>query len=121
MEAESRLRRWCRLAIAGLLVLALSTPSFAASQRTQNFLITAPTPQLAQAVAEAAEKYRRDLAIHWLGGPLAPWPTPCPIRVVAGDNLAGSRCHDLQPGTRTRLPNGSHWHTRTHLGQCAAA
>jgi hypothetical protein len=38
-------------------------------------------------VAEAAERYRHDLAVYWLGGPLQPWPNPCPIRVVAGDNL----------------------------------
>jgi hypothetical protein len=98
MEAGSRL--WCRyrlLLLVGLAVLWSQFPAFAASQRTQNFLISAPTPQLAAAVAEAAERYRRDLAIYWLGGPLAPWPTPCPIRVVAGDNLAAQGVTTYNP------------------------
>lgn len=97
MEAESRLPSWCRLAIVGMFFLASCPAAFAASLRTQNFLITAPSPQLAQAVADAAERYRRDLAIHWLGGPLAPWPTPCPIRVVAGDNLAAQGVTTYNP------------------------
>jgi hypothetical protein len=39
-------------------------------------------------VGDAAEKYRRELAVYWLGGELPPWPTPCPVRVVAGSHLA---------------------------------
>ena len=67
MEADSQWRFGRMVALVGILVLLLGPTSFAASLRTQNFLITAPTPQLANAVAEAAERYRRDLAIHWLG------------------------------------------------------
>jgi hypothetical protein len=56
--------------------------------RTQNFIVMAPTPELARTVGEAAEVFRRDLAIYWLGGELPPWPNPCPVRVIAGQNLA---------------------------------
>lgn len=56
--------------------------------RTQNFIVMAPTPELARTVGESAEVFRRDLAIYWLGGELPPWPNPCPIRVIAGQNLA---------------------------------
>lgn len=75
-------------AIAGLLLALVPCWLQAADFRTQNFLIMAPSPELAQAVGVAAEGYRRDLAIHWLGRELPPWPTPCPVRVVAGDHLA---------------------------------
>lgn len=56
--------------------------------RTQNFIVMAPTAELARTVGDAAETFRRDLAIYWLGGELPPWPNPCPIRVIAGQNLA---------------------------------
>ncbi len=64
---------------------AIAPAAIAANYRTQNFLIQAPTPDLARAVGEAAEAYRRDLAVHWLGNPIPPWPTPCPVRVIAGN------------------------------------
>jgi hypothetical protein len=88
MEAELHLRRFWIGSFAGCLTCLLCGPLTAANLRTQNFLIHAPTQQLAQAVGESAERYRRDLAIHWLGAPLRPWPAPCPIRVIAGPNLA---------------------------------
>ena len=44
-----------------LLILFCCTAADAANQRNQNFIIQAPTPQLAAAVAEAAERYRRIL------------------------------------------------------------
>ena len=97
MEAESRTPLACRLAIAGMMLLVGSAHSLAASQRTQNFLISAQDPQLARAVAEAAERYRRDLATYWLGKPLPPWPNPCPIRVVAGANLAAQGVTTYNP------------------------
>ncbi|MDG2220507.1 MAG: hypothetical protein P8L85_03955 [Rubripirellula sp.] len=97
MEAGSILRHG-RLALA-LLTLALSWPAAAnaGSRRTQNFIVQAPTAQLADAVAEAAEKFRHDLAVYWLGKPLPPWPNPCPIRVVAGPQLAAQGVTTYNP------------------------
>jgi hypothetical protein len=63
----------------------LFATSEAADFRTQNFIVMASTPALAKAVGEAAEGYRHDLAEHWLGQSLPPWPTPCPIRVISGN------------------------------------
>ena len=60
-----------------------------ASSRSQNFLVTAPTPQLAAQVAQSAERYRRDLALEWLGHELPPWSDICPIRVQVGPHLGG--------------------------------
>jgi hypothetical protein len=71
--------------VAALLVVDSAR---GADVRTQNFIVMAPTAELARSVGDAAEGYRRDLATYWLGGELPPWPTPCPIRVVAGSNLA---------------------------------
>ena len=74
MEAETRLRYLFARVAAVASVLLLVTVSNAANFRTQNFLIQAPTPDLAKAVGEAAEKYRNDLAVYWTGKPLRPWP-----------------------------------------------
>ena len=75
---------WFALVIA----IAAASPSTAATHRTQNFMVQAATPVFARQVAESAEQYRRSLSMHWLGHDLPPWPSPCPINVVAGPNLA---------------------------------
>lgn len=74
-------------AIAGLM-LAMVCDASGAGFRTQNFIVQAPTPALAKSVGESAERYRDDLATYWLGKRLPAWPTPCPIRVIAGPTLA---------------------------------
>ncbi len=58
--------------------------SLGASHRTKNFLVTAPTPALSLEVAEAAERFRHDLAVEWLGKALPDWREPCPIAVHVG-------------------------------------
>ena len=52
-----------------------------ANYRTENFLVSAPTAQLAREVGEAAERYRRELANQWLGQELEVWGQPCAITV----------------------------------------
>ena len=71
----------------------------AASSRTRNFIVTAATPQMAAEIAEAAETYRRSLAIEWLGQPLADWQQPCPI-VAHLANGAGGRTSFMFNGTQ---------------------
>ena len=58
--------------------------SSGAAHRTRNFVVKAPTAAEAQTVAEAAEHYRRELAIHWLGKPLPNWRKPCRVTVKSG-------------------------------------
>ncbi len=83
---------------AMLVSLAVSaTVSQAANFRTRNFLVEAPTPQLARQVGDAAERFRDELATYWTGSTLPPWPTPCPVRVVAGDNLAAQGVTTYNP------------------------
>ena len=59
----------------------------AAGHRTANFLIEAPTEGLARKIGEAAEQYRHDLAVEWLGKPLPRWSRPCPIKAQVAPQL----------------------------------
>lgn len=75
----------------GLLLLG-TLSSIGATVRTPNFIINAPTPEFAQKVAEAAEFYRRELAVEWLGTALpGNWEHPCPVTVVVGSMGAGGK------------------------------
>lgn len=69
------------------MLLAASTVSLAAGYRTQHFLVTAPTPQLARQVGDEAERLRHDLAMQWTGRPIGPWEGPCYIDVYTGPNM----------------------------------
>jgi hypothetical protein len=69
------------------LVPLLLFASLGAGYRTTNFVVDAPTPEFAEQIGKAAEKYRHDLAIDWLGSALPNWPQPCPIHVQAAPNL----------------------------------
>lgn len=72
-----------RLTSAALVAVAAFF-SLGASHRTQNFVVTASSPQVSAAVAQAAEQYRKQLAIQWLGRELPAWRQPCPIEVHVG-------------------------------------
>lgn len=61
--------------------------SLGAAHRTQNFTCNAASREVAVQVCEAAERYRRDLAVEWLGRDLPNWGKPCPITVQVGPRL----------------------------------
>jgi hypothetical protein len=63
--------------------------SLGASYKTSNFITHAPTPEIAKQVGDAAEIYRKELAITWLGHELPKWYAPCPIKVKVGNYGAG--------------------------------
>src|SRR5207245_7454617 len=65
-----------------LLVLASVVASMGAMQRSSNFVVHAPTPQIAAQVAQYAEHYRKEKALLWLGSEMPPWPQPCPLHVT---------------------------------------
>lgn len=69
------LRRHLVFVLAGVL------GSMGASYRTTNFMVDAPTPQIAQQVGQAAENYRKEKATLWLGSEMPPWPEVCPLKV----------------------------------------
>jgi RNA polymerase sigma factor (sigma-70 family) len=52
-----------------------------AAYRTPNFLVTAPTPEIAEKVGRVAEDHRKALARLWLDKELPAWDKPCPLRV----------------------------------------
>lgn len=79
---EARLLRTALLAVA----LFIAT---GASYRTTNFVVQTSDARLAQQFGDAAEKYRKELALAWLGKELPKWSAPCPITVKVGDLGAG--------------------------------
>jgi len=70
-------RTFSLISIIALSCMLPIGDSFAANSRTRNFVVTAPDPQLANDIAIAAEKFRRELAIEWLGHEIEDWRTPC--------------------------------------------
>lgn len=72
-----------------LLVLTGAFLSLGASYRTPNFVVQAPTPEIAQQVGQYAEHYRREKAILWLGQEMRTWGQPCPLRVQVTMQGAG--------------------------------
>jgi hypothetical protein len=72
-----------------LIVPSLAIGGTSPSHRTPNFLVEAPNAAAARAIAEAAEKLRRSIALDWLGEQLPNWTRPCPVRVVLTQGEAG--------------------------------
>jgi hypothetical protein len=59
----------------------------AAGYKTTNFVVSAPTPQLAKEIGDTAEMWRKKLSIEWIGKEMPPWAKPCPIHAKVGPNL----------------------------------
>lgn len=72
---------------ARFAILAAAIASMGASYRTPNFIVEAPSQQMAQQIGQTAEKYRRELAVEWLGKSMPNWSQPCPITAQVGDHL----------------------------------
>ncbi|MBX7071685.1 MAG: hypothetical protein K1X71_00945 [Pirellulales bacterium] len=75
---------------ARIIRAALTVAAFfalGASYRTPNFVVTAPSGDFAKQVGESAEKFRRELAVLWIGKELPRWSQPCPIILEVGPNL----------------------------------
>jgi hypothetical protein len=78
------------LRAAGLLAaLVWTTTLQAATVTSRNFVVHAPTEDIARQVADTAEVCRKDLAIVWLGKELPAWYRRCPIKVKVGQIGAG--------------------------------
>jgi hypothetical protein len=71
------------------LVAFVSLASMGAAYPTTNFMVEAPTPEIAQQVGQAAEYYRKQKALEWLGQEMAPWPERCPLKVHVTMNGPG--------------------------------
>lgn len=84
MDAQSR---WPSLVAVVLLLAAAPRQIEAGGARTENFVVHAPTPELASEIARSAERWRRELAIEWLGEEMPPWGAPCPINASVSPGL----------------------------------
>src|SRR5947207_1340835 len=69
------------------VVLTAAIGSLGASYRTSNFVVNAPSAEMAEQIGRAAERYRKQLAVEWLGREMPNWSQPCPITAHVGDNL----------------------------------
>jgi hypothetical protein len=77
---------WIAL-IAAVCFAGAAVDAVAAGHRTANFLVEAPTEALARRIGDAAEQYRNDLSVEWLGKPLPRWSRPCPIKAQVAPHL----------------------------------
>jgi hypothetical protein len=75
--------------IAAGFALALLPALTGASHRTTNFVVDAPSAEIARQVADHAEACRTSIAQAWLGHDLPTWTTPCPIKVKITRGEAG--------------------------------
>jgi hypothetical protein len=76
-------RRWVVVVLLGAL------SSLAAQFRTKNFIVDAPTPEIAERIGQWAEYHRKEKAIQWLGKEMPPWGKPCPLQVKVSYNGSG--------------------------------
>ncbi len=82
--------------VTTVLIFALSaigqasSANAAAGYKTRNFTVSAPTPQLAKEIGDAAEAWRRKLAIEWIGKEMLPWSKPCPIDAKLANGAGGA-------------------------------
>ncbi len=84
---EARLVIVRRLLLAVALLAISGTTALAAGYRTTNFVVSAPTPQLAKELGDAAEVWRQKLAVEWIGSEMPPWSQPCPINARVSPRL----------------------------------
>ncbi len=70
--------------------------------RTPNFIVNAPTVEIARQVGQAAEHNRKALAQLWLGKQLADWAEPCPVRVTIKESLGSASTFHFQDGVCSR-------------------
>ncbi|WP_337176297.1 hypothetical protein [Paludisphaera sp.] len=98
-------RAWWSRRLAAALVLSLASlpcGASAATYRTTNFEVTAPTREVAQQVGDHAEECRRTIARAWLGREMPDWAAPCPIRVkLTGGEAGGATTFGFDRGRVT--------------------
>ena len=80
----------CRLAlVAAATALAISTARADERVTTDNFEVSAPTRQLAEAFADRAEQFRKEKAEEWLGKEMPRWAKRCPLSVQVNPTRTG--------------------------------
>jgi len=82
-------RLFGRLLFAAVVATLSTSPTEAATFRTKNFVVHAPSGTIAKKVGRTAEVWRKRLAVEWLGKEMPQWYKPCPIHVKVGQIGAG--------------------------------
>lgn len=79
-----------RLALVVLTSVVCSSAGFTAEKATsENFEVVAPTRQMAETFAKAAEAYRKEKALEWLGEEMPRWKDRCPLVVEVNPTRTG--------------------------------
>lgn len=79
-----------RLALAIVTSVVCASAGFAAEKATsENFEVVAPTRQMAETFAKAAEQYRKEKALEWLGEEMPRWKERCPLVVEVNPTRTG--------------------------------
>lgn len=105
-------RRHVIVMVCGILA------STGAAYPTPNFMVDAPTPQIAQQVGQAAEYYRKQKAIEWLGQEMPTWPQRCPLQVrVTMNGPSGATSFAFDGG----MIRGQHMHIEGSLDRLLAS
>ncbi len=68
-----------RLGVVITLLLSASFHLNAATYRTANFVVTAPSDALAREIGESAEQWRDELSNEWIGEKMPNWSQPCKV------------------------------------------
>jgi lysophospholipase L1-like esterase len=92
------IKRGVALLAGACLLLAAASTARPAPARSKNFTVTAPTDEVAQSVARAAESARERVAVELTGQALADWPTPCPITVQSAQGSGGATTFGFSRG-----------------------
>src|SRR5947209_6699237 len=77
------------LVLIVLSLLGLADRAAADEYRTLNFLVDAPSTEVGKKIGEAAERYRKELALKWLGEEMPTWDKPCPLQVTVTMGRSG--------------------------------
>lgn len=94
---EARLVFWTTLLVLVVQPAVSRCCADQGSYRTANFVVTAPGPAFAKQVGDEAERFRRELAILWLGHELPTWSQPCPITVRVEPHAGGETSFAFVP------------------------
>lgn len=78
----------CGLALV-IAPVAIADEVATSTFRTQNFVVSAPSHELAKASAEAAEQYRKQIAMEWLAKELPDWSQRCHVQVNIAERPSG--------------------------------
>lgn len=80
-----------RCLTVAIVLLQVTCVAESASYQTVNFSVSAQNAVVAEQVGKAAEVYRKQLSIFWLGKPLPNWSRPCKVTVKEGSLGAGGQ------------------------------